>query len=148
MEDAAIHETDIGDGNALFAVFDGHGGRATVDFLVTSPVVYHKAQPIDICDSSNLKRCTQISALDQFHDLARVHSSICSCGESLEGEERGVQLIKLSEQISISQLTSREGAAHKTCCLTTSRTTLHFELTHAPDTFSSQPGAVVLPNGL
>lgn len=26
MEDAAIHETDIGDGNALFAVFDGHGG--------------------------------------------------------------------------------------------------------------------------
>lgn len=27
MEDAAIHETDIGDGNALFAVFDGHGGK-------------------------------------------------------------------------------------------------------------------------
>lgn len=26
MEDAAIHEPDIGDGNALFAVFDGHGG--------------------------------------------------------------------------------------------------------------------------
>ena len=26
MEDAAIHEMDIGDGNALFAVFDGHGG--------------------------------------------------------------------------------------------------------------------------
>lgn len=26
MEDAAIHEVDIGDGNALFAVFDGHGG--------------------------------------------------------------------------------------------------------------------------
>lgn len=27
MEDAAIHELDIGDGNALFAVFDGHGGK-------------------------------------------------------------------------------------------------------------------------
>lgn len=27
MEDAAIHELDIGDGNALFAVFDGHGGN-------------------------------------------------------------------------------------------------------------------------
>ena len=27
MEDAAIHETDIGDGNGLFAVFDGHGGN-------------------------------------------------------------------------------------------------------------------------
>ena len=27
MEDAVIHELDIGDGNALFAVFDGHGGR-------------------------------------------------------------------------------------------------------------------------
>ena len=26
MEDAAIHELDIGDGNSLFAVFDGHGG--------------------------------------------------------------------------------------------------------------------------
>jgi len=27
MEDAAIHEVNIGDGNALFAVFDGHGGK-------------------------------------------------------------------------------------------------------------------------
>jgi hypothetical protein len=26
MEDAAIHTTNIGDGNSLFAVFDGHGG--------------------------------------------------------------------------------------------------------------------------
>ena len=26
MEDAAIHNPNIGDGNALFAVFDGHGG--------------------------------------------------------------------------------------------------------------------------
>ena len=26
MEDAAIHDLDIGDGNSLFAVFDGHGG--------------------------------------------------------------------------------------------------------------------------
>lgn len=28
MEDASIHEVDIGDENALFAVFDGHGGRS------------------------------------------------------------------------------------------------------------------------
>ena len=27
MEDAAIHRFDIGDGNGLFAVFDGHGGK-------------------------------------------------------------------------------------------------------------------------
>jgi serine/threonine protein phosphatase PrpC len=27
MEDAAIHSPNIGDGNALFAVFDGHGGN-------------------------------------------------------------------------------------------------------------------------
>lgn len=27
MEDAAIHTPDIGDGNSLFAVFDGHGGK-------------------------------------------------------------------------------------------------------------------------
>jgi serine/threonine protein phosphatase PrpC len=26
MEDAAIHVVDLGDGNSLFAVFDGHGG--------------------------------------------------------------------------------------------------------------------------
>ena len=26
MEDAAIHNCNIGDGNGLFAVFDGHGG--------------------------------------------------------------------------------------------------------------------------
>ena len=28
MEDAAIHETDLGDGNSLFGVFDGHGGKS------------------------------------------------------------------------------------------------------------------------
>lgn len=26
MEDACIHIIDMGDGNSLFAVFDGHGG--------------------------------------------------------------------------------------------------------------------------
>ena len=26
MEDAVITKIDLGDGNALFAVFDGHGG--------------------------------------------------------------------------------------------------------------------------
>jgi serine/threonine protein phosphatase PrpC len=28
MEDACIYNLDLGDGNALFAVFDGHGGIA------------------------------------------------------------------------------------------------------------------------
>jgi serine/threonine protein phosphatase PrpC len=28
MEDAAIYNLDIGDGNALFGVFDGHGGKS------------------------------------------------------------------------------------------------------------------------
>jgi serine/threonine protein phosphatase PrpC len=27
MEDAAIAELDIGNGNSLFGVFDGHGGK-------------------------------------------------------------------------------------------------------------------------
>ena len=26
MEDACIHELNLGDGNAIFGVFDGHGG--------------------------------------------------------------------------------------------------------------------------
>lgn len=26
MEDASIYEVELGDGNSLFAVFDGHGG--------------------------------------------------------------------------------------------------------------------------
>ena len=30
MEDAAIHEVNLGDGNALFGVFDGHGGRTAI----------------------------------------------------------------------------------------------------------------------
>jgi serine/threonine protein phosphatase PrpC len=28
MEDAVIHTLDIGDGNSIFAVFDGHGGKS------------------------------------------------------------------------------------------------------------------------
>ena len=30
MQDADIHEIDIGDGNSLFAVFDGHGGTSSL----------------------------------------------------------------------------------------------------------------------
>lgn len=33
MEDAAIHNLDIGDGNSLFAVFDGHGGILFFDLI-------------------------------------------------------------------------------------------------------------------
>lgn len=33
MEDAHIAELDIGDGNALFGVFDGHGGREVALFV-------------------------------------------------------------------------------------------------------------------
>jgi len=33
MEDAHISELDIGDGNALFGVFDGHGGREVAKFV-------------------------------------------------------------------------------------------------------------------
>ena len=29
MEDAAIHEVKLADGNAVFGVFDGHGGIIT-----------------------------------------------------------------------------------------------------------------------
>jgi len=32
MEDSHIAELDIGDGNALFAVFDGHGGSEVALF--------------------------------------------------------------------------------------------------------------------
>lgn len=33
MEDAAIHILDMGDGNSLFAVFDGHGGPEVSKFV-------------------------------------------------------------------------------------------------------------------
>lgn len=35
MEDAAIFSLDIGDGNSLFAVFDGHGGKC---FFLSRPL--------------------------------------------------------------------------------------------------------------
>ena len=33
MEDSHIAEINIGDGNALFGVFDGHGGREVAKFV-------------------------------------------------------------------------------------------------------------------
>jgi len=33
MEDAHIAEPDLGDGNGLFGVFDGHGGREVAKFV-------------------------------------------------------------------------------------------------------------------
>jgi len=33
MEDAAIHEADLGDGNSLFGVFDGHGGHEVSKYV-------------------------------------------------------------------------------------------------------------------
>lgn len=33
MEDSHIAETDLGDGNALFGVFDGHGGPEVAKFV-------------------------------------------------------------------------------------------------------------------
>jgi len=36
MEDAAIHEVDLGDGNALFGVFDGHGGTCAFMQVIRS----------------------------------------------------------------------------------------------------------------
>jgi serine/threonine protein phosphatase PrpC len=33
MEDSHIAELDIGDGNSLFGVFDGHGGREVAMFV-------------------------------------------------------------------------------------------------------------------
>ena len=33
MENAQIHESDIGEGCSLFAVFDGHGGRNISKYL-------------------------------------------------------------------------------------------------------------------
>ena len=33
MEDSHIAETDIGDGNSLFGVFDGHGGPEVAKFV-------------------------------------------------------------------------------------------------------------------
>ncbi len=30
MEDAAISELDIGNGNSIFGVFDGHGGKSVL----------------------------------------------------------------------------------------------------------------------
>jgi serine/threonine protein phosphatase PrpC len=36
MEDASIYEVELGDGNSLFAVFDGHGGEITVIQVIRS----------------------------------------------------------------------------------------------------------------
>ena len=33
MEDASIYEVELGDGNSLFAVFDGHGGHQVSKFV-------------------------------------------------------------------------------------------------------------------
>lgn len=33
MEDSHISEPDLGDGNSLFAVFDGHGGPEVAKFV-------------------------------------------------------------------------------------------------------------------
>ena len=30
MEDSSIQMTDVGDGNSIFAVFDGHGGSSNI----------------------------------------------------------------------------------------------------------------------
>ena len=35
MEDSAICENDLGDGNSLFAVFDGHGGFEVSQYVRT-----------------------------------------------------------------------------------------------------------------
>ena len=40
MEDAHIAEVDLGDGNALFGVFDGHGGPEVAKFV---SVHFHKS---------------------------------------------------------------------------------------------------------
>ena len=46
MEDSHIAETDIGDGNSLFGVFDGHGGPEVAKFVrahFTKNLVAHAA---------------------------------------------------------------------------------------------------------
>ena len=37
MEDATIHISDLGDGNALFGVLDGHGGMQHYIKVLKSP---------------------------------------------------------------------------------------------------------------
>ena len=40
MEDASIYEVELGDGNSLFAVFDGHGGEISVIQVIRSANSY------------------------------------------------------------------------------------------------------------
>jgi serine/threonine protein phosphatase PrpC len=56
MEDSHIADLDIGDGNSLFAVFDGHGGPEVAKFvknhftknLINSPAYKRKDYKLDL----------------------------------------------------------------------------------------------------
>lgn len=59
MEDAAIHEVELADGNALFGVFDGHGGHEVSQYveqkfvkILTQLEAYKKKNYVDALDQA------------------------------------------------------------------------------------------------
>ena len=54
MEDAAISELDIGGGNSIFGVFDGHGGT----FVKTKALKYLNTSKRSLFSNLKVQNCT------------------------------------------------------------------------------------------
>jgi len=81
MEDAAIHELDIGDGNALFCVFDGHGGPEVSEFvskeftkILTSEKAYKDKNFIEALDIAFRKMDEKIESPDGVKALKQLRN--------------------------------------------------------------------------
>lgn len=82
MQDAAIHLLDIGDGNGMFAVFDGHGGN---NLLYQGPEVSQYVSQIFV---NILKSTQQYSAKKYVEALDVAFRKVDEQIVSIEGAKR------------------------------------------------------------